>query len=48
MAPHDGVLGKTVQEQRKTVAHARLKNLEFNSVGWNDDATRAEKARRRR
>jgi hypothetical protein len=48
MAPHDGVLGKTVQEQRKTIAGARLKNLEFNSVGWNDNATRAEKARRRR
>ncbi len=48
MTPHDGVLGKAVQEQREPIARARLENLELNSVRRNDDATRPEKRRRRR
>jgi hypothetical protein len=46
MTPHDGVLGKTVQEQRQAIARASFENLEFNAVGWNDDATRPENGRR--
>jgi hypothetical protein len=36
------VLGKAVQEQREPIARASFKNLELNSVGWNDQATRPE------
>ena len=42
MTPHDGVLGKAVQEQREPITRAGLENLELNSVGWNDQATRPE------
>lgn len=37
-----------MQKERETIARARLKNLEFNAVGWNNDATRPKKGRRRR
>jgi hypothetical protein len=42
MTPHDGVLGKAVQEQREPIARAGLENLELNSVGRNNQATRSE------
>jgi hypothetical protein len=48
MTPHDGVLGKAVQEQREPIARAGLENLELNSVGRNNQATRSEQSRRRR
>ena len=48
MTPHDGVLGKAMQQQRDAVPCAGFKNLERDSIGWNDDAARPKKRRRRR